>query len=153
MPNERVVDLMIRAACTSDGAALAGLMCELGYQTSESEMQSRLEKILPDPHYCTLVAVAEDRVCGMIGTFARYSFEHNDPGGRILALVVAKASRRSSIGRRLVAAAENDFVQRNITRIAVNTRCQRKDAHQFYESLGYTRNGFRFVKNLAAAGQ
>ena len=40
---------MIRAACTSDAAALAGLMCELGYQTSESEMQSRLEKILPDP--------------------------------------------------------------------------------------------------------
>jgi hypothetical protein len=36
---------------------------------------------------------------------------------------------------------------------AVNTRFERKDAHQFYESLGYTRNGFRFVKNLAAAGQ
>ena len=149
MPNERVVDLMIRAACTSDAAALAGLMCELGYQTSKSEMQSRLEKILPDPHYCTLVAVAEDRVCGMIGAFACYSFEHNDLGGRILALVVTKGSRRSGVARRLIAAAENDFVQRNITRIAVNTRFERKDAHVFYERVGYRRNGFRFVKKLS----
>ena len=144
---------MIRAARTSDAAVLAGLMCELGYETSESEMLIRLKKISRDPRYRTFVAVEDGRVRGMIGTFVYDSFEHNDPGGRILALVVAKASRRSGIARRLLAAAENDFAQRNITRIAVNTRLERKDAHRFYETLGYTRNGFRFVKNLDAAEQ
>jgi len=87
-------------------------------------------------------------VCGMIGTFACHSFEHNDLGGRILALVVASDSRRRGIARRLMAAAEQDFAERKIMRIAVNTRFERNDAHQFYEALGYQRNGFRFVKTL-----
>jgi GNAT superfamily N-acetyltransferase len=151
LPNEPVVDLTIRAACASDAATLAGLMCELGYQTTESDMQIRLNQMIPDPNYRTLVAVEQGRVRGMIGTFALYSFEHNDLGGRILALVVTKDSRRSGVARRLIAAAEKDFAQRNITRIAVNTRFERNDAHAFYESLGYTRNGFRFVKKLEPA--
>jgi hypothetical protein len=32
--------------------------------------------------------------------------------------------------------------------VAVNTRFERKEAHEFYEKTGYTRNGFRFVKEL-----
>jgi hypothetical protein len=39
---------------------------------------------------------------------------------------------------------------RNIDRLAVNTRFEREEAHEFYEKLGYVRNGFRFVKNLPA---
>ncbi|MFN2540640.1 MAG: GNAT family N-acetyltransferase [Chthoniobacterales bacterium] len=151
MPNEPLVDLTIRAARTRDAAALAGLMCELGYQTAESDMQIRLNQMIPDSNYRTFVAVEQGRVLGMIGTFALYSFEHNDLGGRILALVVTKESRRSGVARRLIAAAEKDSAQRKITRIAVNTRFERNDAHAFYESLGYTRNGFRFVKNLKPA--
>ena len=54
------------------------------------------------------------------------------------------------VGRALISAAENDFSDRNITRLAVNTRFTREEAHKFYESLGYTRNGFRFVKTLSA---
>jgi hypothetical protein len=30
----------------------------------------------------------------------------------------------------------------------LNTRLAREDAHKFYESLGYERNGFRFTKDL-----
>jgi GNAT superfamily N-acetyltransferase len=144
------VDLTIRAAQRTDAGALAGLMCELRYHTTEAEMQMRLERILPDERYRTFVAVRDGRVRGMIGTVASYSFEHNDLGGRILALVVSGDSRRSGIARQLVAAAEKDFADRKITRIAVNTRFEREDAHQFYEALGYRRNGFRFVKDLAA---
>ena len=44
-----------------------------------------------------------------------------------------------------------DDPARWLTRIAVNTSFERKDAHAFYERLGYTRNGFRFVKNPSAA--
>ncbi len=134
----------------SDAAALATLMGELGYDTSATDMQMRLRRITGDPQYRTFVAVEEGKVCGMIGTFALYSYEHNDLGGRILALVVANNSRRGGIGRRLIEAAEHDFAQRNIVRVAVNTRFERKEAHAFYESLGYSRNGFRFVKRLRA---
>lgn len=89
----------------------------------------------------------------MIGTFTSYTYEHNDLGGRILALVVSKEARRSGLARRLIATAEKDFARRKITRIAVNTRFERSDAHVFYESVGYRRHGFRFVKDLAGQGR
>ena len=58
------------------------------------------------------MAVRDGKVCGMIGTFAYYSFVHNDPCGRIVALVVRKDSRRLGVGRRLVAAVEKRTLSR-----------------------------------------
>ena len=149
LPNERLFDLTIRAAEVNDAEALAQLMCELGYETTKSEMQMRVELITTDERCRTFVAVCDDKVCGMIGTVTYPSYEHNDPSGRILALVILSAMRRRGIGRALIVTAEKDFAQRGITRIALNTRLAREDAHKFYESLGYERNGWRFVKQLA----
>ena len=52
----------------NDAAALAQLMCELGYETTNSEMQVRLESITIDERCRTFVAVCDGKVCGMIGT-------------------------------------------------------------------------------------
>jgi ribosomal protein S18 acetylase RimI-like enzyme len=149
LPNERLSEFTIRAAEMNDAAALAQLMCELGYATTKSEMQTRMERIAADERYRTFVAVRDGNVCGMIGTLTCPSYEHNDVGGRILALATLSTMRRHGIGRALIAAAEHDFVQRGIRRVALNTRLAREDAHKFYESLGYERNGWRFVKQLS----
>jgi GNAT superfamily N-acetyltransferase len=149
LPNERLFDLTIRAAEVNDAAALAQLMCELGYETTKSEMQMRLEPITTDKRLRTFVAVCDGQVCGMIGTLTYPSYEHNDPSGRILVLVILRTMRRHGIGRALIATAEKDFAQRGIRRIALNTRLAREDTHKFYESLGYERNGWRFVKQLS----
>jgi ribosomal protein S18 acetylase RimI-like enzyme len=150
LPKEQLLDLTIRAAGMNDAGALAQLMCELGYETTESEMQMRMESIAADERYRTFVAVFDGKVCGMIGTFTRQSYEHNDPGGRIVALATLSTMRRRGIGRALIATAEKDFADRGISRVALNTRLAREDAHKFYESLGYERNGWRFVKQLSA---
>jgi ribosomal protein S18 acetylase RimI-like enzyme len=149
LPNDQLTDFGIRAAEMNDAAALAQLMCELGYETTESEMQMRMERIAADERYRTFVAVHDGLVCGMIGTVTVPSYEHNDPGGRILALATSSTVRRRGIGRALVATAEKDFAQRGIRRVALNTRLTREDAHKFYESLGYERNGFRFTRDLS----
>jgi ribosomal protein S18 acetylase RimI-like enzyme len=148
MRDPKDVDVTIRAAEAADIDALADLMTQLGYETRASEMQMRMEVILADKHYATFVAVSKGRVCGMIGTFTCYSYEHNSPSGRILVLVVSEKMRGRGVGHALVAAAEKDLAQKNISRIAVNTRFERKEAHEFYEKAGYKRNGFRFVKEL-----
>jgi len=142
------VELFIRGAEKSDAAALAELMGELGYPTRASDMEMRLEAISKEPHYRTFVAMNGARICGMIGTCCLYSYEHNNLGGRILALVVSDAVRGQGVGRALIEVAEKDFVARNVRRIALNTRFQREDAHKFYERLGYQKNGYRFVKEL-----
>src|SRR5437870_5634555 len=151
MNDSAQTEAIVRPAETSDLEALAELMTELGYPTRTSEMQMRWEIIAKDPRYRTFVAVYEGKICGMIGTFSYYTYEHNNAGGRIIALVVSKGARGRGIGRRLIGAAEHDFAQRNIRRIAINARFEREDAHRFYEGAGYTKNGFRLVKNLAAS--
>jgi len=142
------INLKIRDGKLSDAAGLAALMCELGYETAGAEMESRLISILKDPRYKTLVALNDDKICGMIGTVSASSYLHNDLTGRIIALVVSRESRRRGIGARLIAEAEKNLIQRGITRVTVTARFEREKAHQFYEKLGYARTGFRFAKNL-----
>ena len=143
------VDVEVTIRHVQSAAALAQLMCELGYETRKSDMQMRVARLATDERYRTFVAVRDGKVCGMIGTLKSLSYEHNDLGGRILALAVLSTMRRLGIGRALIATAEKDFAQRGIRRIALNTRLAREDAHKFYESLGYERNGWRFVKRLS----
>jgi hypothetical protein len=64
MPLEGEVDLTIRHAQPGDAAVLAQLMCELGYETQRTEMETRLRLILLDPAYKTFVAVMDGCVCG-----------------------------------------------------------------------------------------
>ncbi len=139
---------IIRDAKLTDAPAL---VCELGYKTTPAEMRRRLKSILDDVNYRTLVAEVDGKVCGMIGTLAYASYEHNDPSGRILALVTLANARRRGIGRALIASAEKAFAQKAVTRVSLDTRLTRKDAHKFYESLGYERNGWRFVKQLSVS--
>ena len=144
----RDTECWIRDAELNDAPELAVLMCELGYETKRTEMETRLKLILSNPAYKTFVAIMDGCVCGMIGTFTYPSYEHNDPSGRIVALVTLSAARRRGVGRALIATAEKDFAQRGIMRVALDTRLTREDAHKFYQSLGYERNGWRFVKQL-----
>ena len=148
MPDSKDVDVMIRAAEAADVEELADLMRQLGYETRASEMQMRMEAICANKNYATFVAVSKGKVCGMVGTFTCYSYEHNSLSGRILALVVSEKMRGRGVGHALIAVAEKDLAQKNIPRVAVNTRFERKEAHEFYEKVGYKRNGFRFVKEL-----
>jgi ribosomal protein S18 acetylase RimI-like enzyme len=114
LPNELRSDFTIRAAGMNDAAALAQLMCDLGYQTTKAEMQMRMEQIVTDGRYRTFVAVHNGGVCGMIGTLTSPSYEHNDPGGRILALAVSSSMRRRGIGGALIATAEKDFAKKEL---------------------------------------
>ena len=144
----RAARCWIRDAELDDAAELAVLMCELGYETKRTEMETRLKLILSNPGYKTFVAIMDGCICGMIGTLTYPSYEHNDASGRILVLVTASTARRRGIGRALIATVEKDFAQRGIKRVALDTRLTREDAHKFYESAGYERNGWRFVKQL-----
>jgi ribosomal protein S18 acetylase RimI-like enzyme len=141
---------MIRLAEERDAPALAELMTQLGYATTIEEMSARLRAILDEKDFATFVAIQADEVCGMIGVSASYSYEHNDRNGRIIALVVRADMRRCGLGRELVAFAEDYLSRKNVGRIVLTSRFTREEAHRFYESLGYTRTGLRFMKQLPA---
>ena len=143
--HERTV---IRAAVVSDAEAMAGLVSELGYPTSPSQMRSRLEAILPDAGYSTLIALVDTRVAGFIGTIVRPSYEADGLFGQIMALVVAPNHRRRGVGQSLLASAEGLLARRGVQVVVVTSGNHRADAHAFYEKNGYSFTGRRYRKSL-----
>src|SRR5260370_36859941 len=100
-------------------------------------MRRRMKSILCDDNYRTLLAEVDGKVCGMIGALAHASYEHNDPSGRILALVTLPSARRRGIGRALIASAEKDFAQKAVTRFR-GTRVLREKTRTSFMSRSVT---------------
>jgi hypothetical protein len=59
-------DVEVTIRHVQSAAALAQLMCELGYETRKSDMQMRVARLATDERYRTFVAVRDGKVCGMI---------------------------------------------------------------------------------------
>lgn len=140
--------IKIRSVCLDDSSSLACLMSQLGYPTSADEMKQRLKKILPDSNYMTLVAEYQREVVGVIGIGICRYYEKNGIYGRLLALVIDEKRKGQGIGASLVGAAERWLKEHEVSSIIVNSGKQRKEAHRFYERLGYEKTGLRFVKSL-----
>jgi ribosomal protein S18 acetylase RimI-like enzyme len=142
----------IRYATLADSEGIARLVTELGYRTSPGQMCKRLEAILHDEDYKTLVALEDERIVGFIGTRLGPLYEGDDPYGQIMALAVAADHRRRGVGRTLMQAAESILFERGARVFVVTSANHRADAHAFYEKHGYTFSGRRYKKALASSG-
>lgn len=138
----------IRRAAVDDSTQMAALVTELGYGTSAEQMQRRLESILQDDHYETLVACIGDETVGFIGTRVGPLYEDDGRYGQIMALAVTPAQQSRGIGRMLLKAAESDLVERGVRVLVVTSGNHRSDAHAFYEKCGYSFTGRRYKKTV-----
>jgi len=143
-----MVSIAIREATIADSDQIAQLVSDLGYRTSSSQMRTRLEAILKDHDFHTLVACDGDQIVGFVGTRVDPLYESDDRYGQIMALAVASARQRSGIGRMLMQAAETSLIQRGARVLVVTSGNHRTDAHAFYEKNGYTFTGRRYKKPL-----
>ena len=141
----------VRDATIADSDPIARLVSDLGYPTSASQMSVRLESILRDRDYRTLVACDADQIVGFIGTRLGPLYESDDPYGQIMALAVARGHQRAGVGRLLLQAAEAVLNQRGARVLVVTSGNHRSDAHAFYEKQGYIFTGRRYRKSLAVS--
>lgn len=143
-----MANVATRQAAVVDAEAMASLVTDLGYPTATSQMQRRLEVILDDKDYDTLVACLDGDVVGFVGTRSGPRYEDDGHYGQIMALAVAPNHQRHGVGRMLMRAAESRLVDRGVRVIVVASGNQRSDAHAFYESCGYRFTGRRYMKSL-----
>jgi GNAT superfamily N-acetyltransferase len=139
----------VRFAAASDAPALAGLCVQLGYPSTPEQVAGRLAGILPRPEHAIFLAEAGGQAAGWIHVFICRMLEA-EPFLEVGGLVVDETRRGLGIGKALMAAGESWSRERGVLEVRLRSNVIRKDAHRFYESLGYAnvKSQFTFYKRL-----
>lgn len=130
--------MTIRQAKMSDLSEISRICLQLGYSVTEEELVVRLERLLPDTDNAVFVFHNDDVVGSLSGWAHVYGkhlieLEYAEIGG----LVVDHESRRKGIGRQLMRKCEEWAREKGYKEIRLRSGGQRKEAHAFYEKIGY----------------
>ncbi|EOP55099.1 GNAT family N-acetyltransferase [Bacillus pseudomycoides] len=137
----------IRKATVNDIEALCSLTKELkGSDISYVDMQNRLQFVEMSPFDFLYVYEEDDHIFGFLGFRIRENLEDVTRYGEISIISVDSTARRKGIGQILMEYAEQLAREHNCIGTWLVSGTQRKDAHPFYQKLGYEINGYRFVK-------
>jgi GNAT superfamily N-acetyltransferase len=127
----------IRLAERYDAPAVAALATQLGYPSSPEQVEKRLESIRYDSDHAVFVAFCEGRVVAWLHAFVCRVLE-SDPYAQIGGLVVDESMRGKGAGRLLMQVAEEWALEKGCRRVSLRSNILRREAHGFYEKLGYT---------------
>jgi len=129
---------------------MAGLATQLGYPSTAVEVRRRLGRILKQPGHA--VFVVEKSGVGVVGW--AHVFVHalveGDTFAEVGGLVVDERERGQGIGQGLMSRVERWARARGAKNVSLRSNVIRKDAHAFYEKLGYQiiKTQFAFRKTL-----
>ena len=143
---------MIRNVRSQDAQALVHI-CKtaLKHETDSAAMEQRIEELSSNDSY--YIAVYEDdndhRVLGFIQA-ERYNLLYAGDGWNIIALAVDPEAQRQGVGKKLLNALEEKASDDQYTFIRLNCNIIRKEAHAFYQGMGYIcdKTQKRFIKDI-----
>jgi GNAT superfamily N-acetyltransferase len=139
----------VRRGTTGDAPAIAALLDQLGYPTTVSDVETRLVRL--DASDVDHVLVAERAGVGVTGLLVlhRMAVLHRSSDvAMIMALVVDERRRGEGVGERLVRWAGALARDHGCSTLLVTTHLRREGAHRFYERLGFSFTGRRYVMEL-----
>ena len=142
--------LQIRLVNKNDSTRLAELAGQLGYPSTPDQIANRLAGILARPDQAVFVAEADGQAAGWVHVFACPTVEL-DLYAEVGSLVVERDQRGRGMGKALMEKAEAWASERGINEIRLRSNVIRREAHLFYEGLGYERvkSQFTFRKALS----
>ncbi len=129
-------EFTVRPARPEDAADIARLATDLGYPSDRQEVEARLGTVLQDPEHAAFVAVEAERVIGWVHVFVKHLLE-SDAEAEIGGLVIDARHQRGGAGRLLMQRAEHWARARGLRSVYLRSNVTRKDAHAFYQKLGY----------------
>lgn len=140
---------MIREARITDYERIQSI-CELdlGYICEKDLVKMRLTN-LDHKRECVYVACEDNKVIGFVHVEV-YEVLYAPSMANILGIAVSSEYRRQGIGKLLLSKAEEWAKCKGINMMRLNSGATRKEAHEFYRSMGYNdeKSQQRFIKSL-----
>ena len=144
---------LIRPAGVEDVSALHRLSGELGYPSTPSEIDARLDRLARSRDDAVFVAQSDGgEILGWVHVFSALRLE-SDGFAEIGGLVVSDRWRRRGVGQALMRSCLDWATERGHEKLRVRTRTGREEAHLFYGSLGFARTKTQEVFDLAPIPQ
>lgn len=153
---ELYMDMIIREATENDLPAILTLYAQLGQDDgsvlSLEEACRILERMNFYPDYRLYVALVAGSVVGTFSMLIMDNMAHKGAKSAILEdVVVEERLRGQGIGKWMVEYAGCICRDKGCYKMALNSNRNRKDAHRFYESLGFKMHGYSFFIDFSPA--
>ncbi|MET3195178.1 GNAT family N-acetyltransferase [Bacillus sp. OAE603] len=141
--------MLIREARLTDSKEIARLSLQHGYEVSETEVLKRMEKLLlNDDNAIYVIEVNSNEISSWIHIHGRHLIGVN-PFAEIGGLVVDQSHRRNGNGEKLMRKCEDWARKKGYQEMRVRSGGQRKEAHEFYKSIGYKNSKWQEVFTLS----
>ena len=144
------MSFIIRQAQQTDVPALSILFSDLsGHTVTEDDVLDRLKLVEASAIDELFVYEQDGTVLGTLAFRIRENIEERSRYGEISVLIIKEEARNAGIGRTLMEFAEQHAKALNCKGTwLVSGFGREEEAHKFYKTLGYTINGYRFVKPI-----
>ncbi len=142
------MSLSIRKAEQKDVLSLCGLMEELsGHAITPNQIMDRLQFVEESKFDSLFVCEEDGRILGLLGFRLRENLEEISKYGEVSVIVVNPDDKHRGIGHFMMDYAEKLAEELDCMGTwLVSGWGREKEAHKFYQRLGYKINGYRFVK-------
>ncbi len=140
----------IRQAVETDLPAVLALYAQPdldnGSVLTHDEARTVFAQFARYPNYRLFVALQDQTVVGTYALLVMHNLAHRGTPSAIAEdVVVAHACQGQGIGRQMMAHALQQAKEAGCYKLALSSNRKRKQAHAFYESLGFVQHGLSFV--------
>lgn len=120
------------------------LLCNtlFGSQTNMAQLEKTVKKIVSNPDYILVGAKDENKqlLGAVTGIICLDTVGECQPFMVLENPIVSEKSRRTGVGKQLVSYLENKARERNCYFVMLMSLAKRKEAHMFYEAIGYSKD-------------
>lgn len=147
------MSIIIRQASTIDLPDVLVLYAQPslddGKVLSEDDAKKVFSQFAHYPDYRLFVAQDGQTIVGSYALLVMHNLAHcGTPSAIAEDVVVAHDHHGQGIGRQMMAHAVEQAHQAGCYKLALSSNRKRRDAHAFYESLGFAQHGLSFVIEL-----
>jgi GNAT superfamily N-acetyltransferase len=149
------VNTIIRKAELEDLPAILSLYSEIDFPGEESlsleKARYRFLRIQSYPDYSIYVAVHEGLIVGTFALLIMDNLAHSGASSGVIEdVVVGKEWQHRGIGKQMMDHVMRRCREAECYKLTFSSNAVRKEAHKFYESLGFKRHGYSFRVELEA---